>query len=246
LKLYSELAEYYFEIEKPGRKFEDELNFLHEIFKRHKIQTVLDVGCGTGEHVRDLQSMGYKVTGIDSAQKMIEVAKKRFPHCRFELGFMEDYKMKQQVDAVVCLFGTFNYLTSNDAIREFFQNMYRNLKHAGILVLDLWNAEPIKKIKRKPLSLVANIRINSMSIRRNRGFRLTRADDHTMVEVNYIYNLEKKDIKDKHIMRVFYHHEMERFIKENKFEILNHFSGFKGEKFRRFGGRILYILKKKS
>jgi SAM-dependent methyltransferase len=246
LKLYTELAEYYFEIEKPGRKVEEEINFIGEVFKRHKIYTAMDVGCGSGEHVKDLQAMGYKILGIDSSSQMIDIAKKRFPHCKFEVGFMEEYKLKQAVDSVVCLFGTFNYLTSNEAIKDFFQVTYKNLKPAGILILDVWNSEPIKKIKRKPLGLVANIRVGDMSIRRNRGFRLTRADDLTMVEVNYVYNLDQRNIKDKHIMRVFQNTEIERWIRENKFEVLNQFGGYSGEKFRRFGGRILYVLKKKS
>ncbi|MCC5816745.1 MAG: methyltransferase domain-containing protein [Leptospira sp.] len=246
MKLYTELAEYYFEIEKPGRKVDEEINFIGEVFKRHKIYTAMDVGCGSGEHVKDLQAMGYKILGIDSSSQMIETAKKRFPHCKFEVGFMEEYKLKQAVDSVVCLFGTFNYLTSNEAIKDFFQVTYKNLKPAGILILDVWNSEPIKKIKRKPLGLVANIRVGDMSIRRNRGFRLTRADDLTMVEVNYVYNLDQRNIKDKHIMRVFQNTEIERWIRENKFEVLNQFGGYSGEKFRRFGGRILYVLKKKS
>ncbi|MCZ8239174.1 MAG: class I SAM-dependent methyltransferase [Leptospiraceae bacterium] len=245
MKLYSDLAEYYFEIEKPGRRLDEEIHFISEVFKRHKIQTALDIGCGSGEHVKDLQGMGFKIFGIDASPQMVDIAKKRFPHCKFEVGKMEDYKLKSPVDGIVCLFGTFNYLTSNDEIKTYFQNAYKNLKTAGILILDVWNAEPIKRIKRKPLGLVANIKIGTTNIRRNRGFRLTRADDQTMVEVNYVYHLDKSDIKDKHLMRVFYPRELETSIKDGKFEILNQFGGFSGEKFRRFGGRILYVLKKK-
>ncbi|WCL50215.1 class I SAM-dependent DNA methyltransferase [Leptospira sp. GIMC2001] len=245
MKLYSELAEYYFDIEKPGRKLDEEIHFVSEVFKRHNVKSVVDIGCGSGEHVKDLQAMGFKIMGIDSSPKMIETAKNRFPHCRFEVGRMEDYKLKEPIDGLVCLFGTFNYLMTNDDIKKFFQNAYKNLKTAGILILDVWNAEPIKRIKRKPLGLVANIRVGETMIRRNRGFRLTRADDLTMVEVNYVYNLNKSDIKDKHVMRVFYPLEMETPIKEGKFEILNQFGGFSGEKFRKYGGRILYVLKKR-
>lgn len=245
MKLYSDLAEYYFEIEKPGRRLDEEIRFVGEVFKRHKIQTVMDIGCGSGEHVKDLQGLGFKIMGIDSSPRMIDIAKKRFPHCRFEVGKMEEYQLKNPVDALVCLFGTFNYLTGDEEIQKFFTTAYKNLKTAGILILDVWNAEPIKRIKRKPLGLVANIRVGNTTIRRNRGFRLTRADDQTMVEVNYVYNLNQSDIKDKHVMRVFYPQELENWIKSGKFEILNLFGGFGGEKFRKFGGRILYVLKKR-
>lgn len=249
MKLYSELAEFYFDIEKPGRKIEQEISFLHETFRKYKIKSVLDSGCGTGEHVKDLQALGYQILGIDSSPQMIQVAKLRFPHCKFELGFMEQYRVQKSVDAVISLFGTFNYLTSNDAIEKFFYTAAKNLKPAGILILDVWHSEPIKKIKRKPLGLVANIRVGDLTIRRNRGFRLTRGDDITLVEVNYIYQITKngnnKELKDKHIMRVFHTKELENWFHMFKFEILYLNSGFNGEKFRKSSGRILYTLKKK-
>ena len=57
MKLYTELAEYYYEIEKSGRKFQEEVLFLDEIYKKHKVQSVLDIGCGTGEHVLGLYAL---------------------------------------------------------------------------------------------------------------------------------------------------------------------------------------------
>lgn len=76
MKLYNELAEFYFDIEKPSRKIDSEARFLDRIFRKHRIMSILDMGCGTGEHVRYFQSLGYRPKGIDSSSKMIEVAKK--------------------------------------------------------------------------------------------------------------------------------------------------------------------------
>jgi tRNA G46 methylase TrmB len=59
MKLYTELAEYYYEIEKVGRKFEEEIEFLGKLFLKYNIHTVLDVGCGSGEHVQALNQNGF-------------------------------------------------------------------------------------------------------------------------------------------------------------------------------------------
>ena len=48
MKLYTELAEYYYEIEKSGRNFQEEVLLLDEIYKKHKVKLVLDIGCGKG------------------------------------------------------------------------------------------------------------------------------------------------------------------------------------------------------
>ncbi|EMY12010.1 methyltransferase domain protein [Leptospira weilii str. Ecochallenge] len=79
MKLYNELAEFYFDIEKPARKIDSEAKFLDRLFRKHRIMTILDMGCGTGEHVRYFQSLGYRPKGIDSSPRMIDVAKKDIP-----------------------------------------------------------------------------------------------------------------------------------------------------------------------
>ena len=39
--------------------------------------SVLDVGCGTGAFCSALQEMGFQVTGIDTSQKMLQVARRK-------------------------------------------------------------------------------------------------------------------------------------------------------------------------
>ncbi|WP_411823732.1 class I SAM-dependent DNA methyltransferase [Leptospira sp. 'Mane'] len=246
MKLYTELAEYYFTIEEAGRKFSEEVDFLRETFKRHKIGTIIDVGCGTGEHVKEIQAMGFKVLGVDASHRMLEIAKVRYPHCRFEYGKMEDFVAKQPVDAIVCLYGTFNYLLNDDAVAGFLRNTYKNLKQAGLVVFEIWNADPIHRIKRKPITVVSNVRQGNISIRRNRGFRMTRADDVAIVEVNYVYNLNSKDVKDRHTMRVFHYPQIQAFFEDAKFEILHVYGSYAEEKYLKTGARILVVAKKRS
>ena len=44
--------------------------FLQEVFERHidKSYSVLEIGCGNGRRMRDLEAEGYKVEGIDKLQ----------------------------------------------------------------------------------------------------------------------------------------------------------------------------------
>lgn len=45
--------------------------------------TVIDIGCGTGALCSALQERGLKVTGVDSEQKMINIAKRNNPNITF-------------------------------------------------------------------------------------------------------------------------------------------------------------------
>ena len=51
---------------------------------------VLDVGCGPGTITGYLADKGLAVSGIDLSPRMIEHARQRFPHCRFEVGSATD------------------------------------------------------------------------------------------------------------------------------------------------------------
>lgn len=47
--------------------------------------TILDVGCGAGVKTRYLASRGFRVTGIDFSEKMIEIARRESPEIPFDV-----------------------------------------------------------------------------------------------------------------------------------------------------------------
>lgn len=51
---------------------------------------VADVGCGTGRVSSYLAARGVDIFGLDLSSGMVEVARRRHPHLRFEVGQMED------------------------------------------------------------------------------------------------------------------------------------------------------------
>jgi ubiquinone/menaquinone biosynthesis C-methylase UbiE len=52
-------------------------------------EAVVDVGCGTGSAVAELQERGVHVTGVDSSQDMIAYASSRFPGAHFRCASAE-------------------------------------------------------------------------------------------------------------------------------------------------------------
>ncbi|MCC6275518.1 MAG: SAM-dependent methyltransferase, partial [Leptospiraceae bacterium] len=117
---------------------------------------------------------------------------------------------------------------------------------AGIAIFEIWNADPIRRIKRKPITNVASLKSGQVQIKRHRGFRLTRSDASTVVDVNYIYTLDKRELKDKHTMRVFFWNEIKAKLEDFKFEVLNVYGNYKMDKFKSNGGKILIVAKKKA
>jgi len=49
---------------------------LHDLFRKHQVEKVLDLGCGSGRHVVYFAKLGYRVSGIDIAPGAVSLSQK--------------------------------------------------------------------------------------------------------------------------------------------------------------------------
>jgi trans-aconitate methyltransferase len=63
-------------------------------------ETVLDLGCGTGELAARVAAAGATVIGIDSDPAMIEAARRRLPDAELRVADGHDFAVDEPVDAV--------------------------------------------------------------------------------------------------------------------------------------------------
>jgi ubiquinone/menaquinone biosynthesis C-methylase UbiE len=54
---------------------QEDMTDVIDLFKKHRVKKVLDLGCGTGRHVVYLAKNGFKVYGFDIAEEGIKIAK---------------------------------------------------------------------------------------------------------------------------------------------------------------------------
>ena len=63
--------------------------------------TILDVGCGAGVKSHYLTNKGFKVTGIDFSDKLVDIARREYPGISFHIvDIYEIDKFQQTFDAV--------------------------------------------------------------------------------------------------------------------------------------------------
>lgn len=63
-------------------------------------ETILDLGCGTGDLAYEISKAGAAVTGMDLSTPMIDAAKAKYPDIRFLVGDATSFKLDEEVDAV--------------------------------------------------------------------------------------------------------------------------------------------------
>lgn len=250
MKLYQDLAEYYFAIENCHRNIYDDIKLVLQLSDTINNPAVLDIGCGTGEHLFELFKKGFRCTGIDNSENMLKIARSRFPDAGdFILCDAVDFDFYNMFDGIISLFGSINYLIHDDDINKVLWNTWRAMKRDGFGLFEVWNAFPVQEIKEKIVTTVSTVHYNNLTIERQRGFTLLPDKNKTIAEVRYLYTVsdetKKEYITDKHIMRAFFKEEIEDILSENGFTITNIYSNSGKDQFSKTSNKLLIHFKKK-
>jgi ubiquinone/menaquinone biosynthesis C-methylase UbiE len=139
---YSKLAKIYDALYS-FKNYEAEARRLHEIIGAKKTSpgnALLDVACGTGNHLSFLRR-NYSVEGIDLTPEMLEVARSRLPELTFHQGDMRSFDLGRRFDVVTCLFSSIGYMKTVRDLRAAVINMTRHLHPGGVLIIEPWLTE---------------------------------------------------------------------------------------------------------
>lgn len=79
------------------------------------VQTVFDLGCGTGIHAQALSS-DYDYWGVDVQPWLIQHARRAHPAARFEVGDITRYRASRRFDVIICLGNTLAYLHTDEEL----------------------------------------------------------------------------------------------------------------------------------
>ena len=105
---------------------------LLEFIPKNNVQTILDLGCGTGTLTAQLAALCSKVVGVDSSQNMIDKAKKQFENIEFSVCDALALPFEKEFD-VVFSNAVFHWINDHDALLK---NIHKALKPRGLLVCE--------------------------------------------------------------------------------------------------------------
>jgi ubiquinone/menaquinone biosynthesis C-methylase UbiE len=114
-----------------------EIEKLVRRFGRPGSRTLLDVACGTGNHMVHLRRR-FEVTGVDPNPGMLRVARRKLPATRLVRGRMEALDLGRTFDVVTCLFSAIGYLRSERELRRTLRGFAEHLRPGGIVIVEPW------------------------------------------------------------------------------------------------------------
>ncbi len=172
MRMYKQLADYYDEIYH-FKNYQKEAEKIENLVQQHKKSSgnhLLDVACGTGNHIAYLKQL-YIVEGLDLSPQMLRIARKKHPDVVFHQGDMTSFKLKNRFDVITCLFSAIGHLKTKARMRRAVRNMGSHLQPGGLMILEPWITPANFRRGRIGWDFVdkPNLKIARMNINKVRG-----------------------------------------------------------------------------
>ncbi|MGH9467147.1 MAG: class I SAM-dependent DNA methyltransferase [Terriglobales bacterium] len=105
---------------------------------------VLDLCCGTGEISARLLGAGYRVTGVDRSDAMLQFARQRAPQAEFVNADIRAFSPRLRYGGAVCAYNSLPHVTEPHELGEVFTMVRRALLAGGCFVFDLYPEESFR------------------------------------------------------------------------------------------------------
>lgn len=218
----------YYNLLYKDKDYQREVDYVDRLIKCYfgtRNSTLLDIGCGTGNHDILFAKKGYRVVGIDKARGMIDIARKRITqgqrieYCVSDISKLD---LRRKFDVAVSLFHVMSYLTTNGIFIKSLRNIHKHLKKSSLFIFDFWYGPAV--LTQMPGKRTKTITDKTINIRR---MSVPKIDfNANTVDINYkIAALNKKNgltenINEVHKMRYFFLPELDLMLKNAGFKII--------------------------
>lgn len=210
------------------KDYESECDTVEDLWRRHgggDVQSVLDLGCGTGNHLLPLARRGYSVAGVDVSRDMLANAQAKARTDDLDVNLVEgdvrSIELGRTFDAVIMMFAVLGYQTTNDDVSRALGTVRRHLGHDGLFAFDCWygpavlSQRPSDRVREWTRGNVQLLRAASGEIDSRRHlcrvrYRLWRIDRGGGCESTC----------EEHVMRYFFPLELELFLSNSGMQLL--------------------------
>ena len=244
----------YYDLLNSDKDYQSEVDYIVELINKasnQEINTLLDLGCGTGIHANLLTEKGFNVDGVDMSIQMVEQAKLKFennPALQFFEGDITKFENGKTYDVVTSLFHVMSYQNSNEAVKSAMMTAHKHLNENGLFVFDFWYGPGV--LTDRPTNRVKQLENDDIRVERKATPELL--INENVVHVNYEINIVDKvtsreqNIKERHSMRYFFIPELSYFLKTAGFTVDSYYEWKRHDRPNTDSWNVVIVAKKQS
>lgn len=117
---------------------------LLEYIPQNKNQCILDLGCGTGTLIVQLNNLAKTVIGVDQSESMIKKAQEQYSNIEFRVCDALELPFENQFD-VVFSNAVFHWIKNHETLLDY---IYKVLKPKGLLICEFGTSGNIATIEK--------------------------------------------------------------------------------------------------
>jgi ubiquinone/menaquinone biosynthesis C-methylase UbiE len=135
--LHNKLAKYYDRVYSFKDYLDETVRLQNLIIKYLESggNTLLDVACGTGLHLKHLKD-DFSCTGVDISKSMLKIARKNAKGVTFKEADMKTLRLGKQFDVIVCLLSSIGYVKTAASLEKTIRNFSKHLKKGGLALIE--------------------------------------------------------------------------------------------------------------
>lgn len=210
------------------KDYESECALIRRILDKYQerpITSIVDLGCGSGNHLVPLARSGFHVTGVDRSEAMLTEARRKLEGealcASLECADIRAWQANQTFDAALMMFAVLGYQVENEDVLAALGTARKHLRPGGLLLFDTWYGPAVltgKPDDREKIVEIPDGRI----IRSARG---TLNTARHLCHVEFRVRRERPghppdEFEEKHDVRYFFPLELDLLLKVSGFHLL--------------------------
>lgn len=217
-KIYDEMYQVFID-------YKDEFQYYSNIIQSYNKQSVIEIGCGSGNLAKHFINSEIAYTGLDLSADMVQLSQQRNPKGEFYQGDMTNFSLKNKTEATIITGRSTSYLLNNKAVHNALQSIYNNLEENGILCFDFIDANRFFSIIKGGKEILHEAPINGKEYYRKSFMKPLQELENFMFQWDAVYfektETDTKELtKDESVVRAFTKNEWELFLDQNNFKVL--------------------------
>ena len=192
------------------------------ITKKYNVprDSILDLGCGTGSLLLELNADFSNLYGLDISENMIKKAKEKAKKYQVDIKFFHDdmitFERKEKFNVIVSFFDTLNHILSEEELLLHFKTVKNNLADNGVYIFDYVDRDFMNEMFKN--NIFVDKRENFTCI-----WQLSQDDQIDFIESTYFVknkNSTYDKVKEVYTKKIYSLEILKKIIEKSRLKIL--------------------------